>query len=289
MGRLIKLIVVVGVLAVVLTFAKNIVAKAAVTSGVKALTGLRLNIDRMDIGIVRSAIGINGLRLYNPEGFAEPLMVHMPEIYVSYDLGAFLKRRIHLREVRLDLQEFTVVKNADGALNLDALPVIQETKEQKKKEGKEEPKPVQKTEIQIDALHLQIGKVVYKDYSKGTPPQVREFAVNINEQYQNITNPYVLAGLIVTRALIKTDLARLINIDLQSLQNYVGGTLMKATEAVGDAAKTVEGLTKQLQETSVTEWAGNATSASKQAVGTARDAVKGTAESLKKMLPIGDR
>ena len=80
----------------------------------------------MDIGIFKTLIGINELQLYNPSGFVDELMFDVPEIYVDYDLGAFMKGRTHLEEVRLHLKEFIVVKNEAGELNLDSLKVVKE-------------------------------------------------------------------------------------------------------------------------------------------------------------------
>ena len=46
------------------------------------MTGLGLDIGSMDVGILRSAIGIKALRLRNPAGFSDRFMVELPEIYV---------------------------------------------------------------------------------------------------------------------------------------------------------------------------------------------------------------
>ena len=119
------------VLLVALPQAKNVIANMAVSGGVKAITGLTLNIRNLSVGVFRSAIGIKGLTLFNPSGFKDRVMVDMPELYVNYDLGAFRKGKVHLKEARLNLREFTVIKNEKGQLNLDSLKVVQAQKEQK--------------------------------------------------------------------------------------------------------------------------------------------------------------
>ena len=92
-------------------------------------------------------------------------------------------------------------------------------------------------ELQIDLLRLKIGKVVYKDYSGSASASIKEFNVNIDESYKNITDPSALVRLLVFKALTKTTIANLINFDMgllgESIPNIAG-------EAVGVAAGAVE-------------------------------------------------
>ncbi len=245
-GLLIVVIILVG-----LVLAKNIIIKTAVSGGVKAATGLKLQIKGLRVGIFNSLIDIKDLKLFNPPDFTDKVMADVPLIYIDYDLGAFFKNKVHLEEMKLDLKEFVVVKNEKGELNLDSLKVVKEEKGEKvsKEKAPEEKKEAPK--IQIDDLSLKIGKVIYKDYSKGGSPQVKEFNVNIDEQYQNITDPNALVSLIVVKALTKTTIANLANFDISALQGQAAEAMGKATEALkgiggGTIEKTTEGLKKLL-------------------------------------------
>ena len=270
MKKLIIIIIAILAVLLVLSFSKNMVAKSAISAGVKAMTGLKLSMRSMNVGIFRTLIDIKGLNLFNPRGFPDKLMVDMPEIYVNYDLGAFLKRKVHLKEVRLDLREFVVVKNKDGKLNLDSLKVVQAEKGEVPAEKKEK---AAMPEFQIDVLKLKIGKVVYKDYSQGTPPMVKEYNININEQYTNITDPHSLASLIMVRALMNTAISNLANFDLGPLQANVSETLNQATKAATEAASQFLETGKQL---------GTGT------VESTEEAVEKATESFKKMFEFGE-
>ena len=135
--------VIVAVLAVVLVvgIAKNPIAKFSVEKAVEVVTGLKLSIGNLNIGILKTLVGINDLKLFNPSGYEDKVMLDMPEIYVDYDLPAILGGKIHLRTVRLNMSEFVVVKNAKGELNLDALNVVKEQKGEKKAAPAEKGKP----------------------------------------------------------------------------------------------------------------------------------------------------
>lgn len=249
-----KIIIGILIIAVIFAFGKNIIVKTAVTAGVRAITGLKLSIKKMNIGLLNTLIGINELKLYNPPGFEDPIMVDLPEIYVDYDLWAFFKKEIHLTEVRLTLKELVVVKNKDGKINIDSLKTLPAEKteepEEKKPSRKKKGKP-EMPKIQIDVLKLKIGKVIYKDYSGKGDVSVKEFNVNIDAQYENITDPHKIVNIIVARALMNTTISGLTNIT---------GGIFRAGKNVGDTA-----------------------------VDTAKGAVKKTTDVIKNILPFGGK
>ncbi len=245
----IVLCVVVGVICV-LFLAKDIIIKASVEKGVELVTGLKLNIGSLNVGILKPIADVKNLVLLNPPEFPDRAMIDMPEIYVNYDLPAIIGGKIHLPEVRLALKEFSVIKNAEGKLNLDSLRSVQAQKEGK---PPSQGAPGKAPEIRIDVLMLSIGKVIYKDYSKGGEPGVKEFNINLNEKYTNIDDPYKLASLIVVKALMHTSIASLANIDLQGLQGSVGEALAGAqkmtSEAVATAQKTAAATQEAVKDT----------------------------------------
>lgn len=236
----------------VLFLGKGQIAKAAVAGGVKAVTGLRLEIRRLEVGVFQPRVLVTGMKLHNPRGYPERIMADVPEFFVEYDLPAFFTGKVHLRELRLDFKELVVVKNRDGRTNLDSLRAVQKAKGEPagRAAGK---KPGKALAYRIDTLRLRVGRVIYKDHSRGEPPTVREFAVNIDEQYHNITSPVGLGSIILTRALVKTTVASLANLDLGAIDDQtrralkmpaglLGTSVHKAEEVAGDAAEALRGI-----------------------------------------------
>jgi len=239
-----KLIIVVLILFAIIAVTKNLVTKIVISAGVRAITGLELNIKSVNIGIFETLIGINGLEIFNPDGFEDRLMADAPEIYVDYNIGELLKKKVHFSEMRLDIKELVVVKNKKGELNLDSLKVV------KKKESADAKKIRKKSNLEIDVLQLKIGKVTYKDYSSGRTPKVREYSLNINERYRDIKDSRTFARLVLFKALVNTGISDIVNFDMISLGEGLGDTLGSASkvagkttgkvlEATGDAAKEV--------------------------------------------------
>jgi hypothetical protein len=250
MKKLLVVLVVLVVIVVGLSLGKDMIVKIAVERGVEMVTGLQLRMAGFNVGILKTLVNIDDLKLYNPKDFQDRVMIDMPNIYVDYNLPAILKGKIHLYDMKINLKEFIVVKNKDGKLNLDSLKVVQAQKEGKK--------PQEKVEMQIDSLELKIGKVIYKDYSAGAKPSVREFNVNIDEKYSNIKDPNSLVSLIVVKALMNTAIASLTNFDLRGLSSTVSDTLSSATKLATDTAGKAVKVVGETGKT-VTETAGKIT------------------------------
>jgi len=282
--------ILVGILAIllVLSFAKDMIVKVSVEKGVQVVTGLPLKIRGFNVGIIKTLVGIKDLRLFNPKGYKDKIMLDMPEIYVDYDLPAIFKGKIHLQEMRINMKQFTVVKNENGELNLDSLKVVQAQKEGKKPQEKTAKEGGKAPEIQIDSLKLKIGKVIYKDYSRGGAPSVKEFNINLDEEYENITDPYSLVSLIIVKTLMNTTIASLTNFDLGGLKGTVSDTLASAQKVMGEAAAQAEAAVqegaRQAQEAAA-QAQKEAEKALTDAQKSIQDATKGLQEKIK--LPFG--
>ena len=236
--------ILIGIVAIILALSafKDSTIKFVVEKGVSGVTGLKLSMSEINVGIIKTLVDIKGLRLYNPAGFKDKIMLDMPEIYVDYDLPAVFRGKIHLKEMRINMKEFVVEKNTKGELNLDSLKMM-ETGEKKKPA----PEPAEKKgmALQIDTLSLKVGKVLYKDYSQGSPPQVKEFAVGIDETYQNITDLTSLVSLIMVKSLAKTTISNMANFEINKLQDTItsqisSGITKTLLPAGGEAASGVE-------------------------------------------------
>jgi uncharacterized protein involved in outer membrane biogenesis len=242
------IVVILIVLVVGVIVAKNMVVKTGIEQGVKLVTGLPMKIASMDISFTKSYVHIQGMQLYNPEGFPEKLMVDIPEVYVSLDVQALMKKNIHIKEVRFYLKEVVLVKNTDGKMNLDKLKALQQKTSEKPAPGTA---PAQKKEempeIQIDVLQLKVDKVVYKDYSKGGDPVITEKMIGLDERIENITDPNSLVQIIVLKALMKTPFADLPELKIDGLKSMVSGTVDVAggvTKGVVDTTgKIIKGTT----------------------------------------------
>ena len=161
------------------------------------ILGAPLKIGTLSWGIFTRKILIKDLTIENPPGFEKSSLLNISQIVVQYDLAALLKANLHMPLVLVDLKELIVVKNKQGQLNVDALKILH-------------PKEKKKIEIppfMITELKLNAGQVIYKDYTKGTSPEVLVYDVDLkNKSFKNIDSVPKLATVVITQALGRTAL-----------------------------------------------------------------------------------
>jgi phosphate/sulfate permease len=176
--RIALFFVILAVVAVVaLLLLKDVLAKSAAEKNLRDSTGMDAKIAKFDSGLFTSTVDLEGIKLYNKPEFGGGTFLEMPELRVEVVPEDLRKGKIHLKTVRINISQVTVVKDANGKLNTDDI-----TKEAKKKSGGEK----SKSDIPgvdfggIDTLIVSIGKVKFKDL--GNPRFDQEFRLNLKEE-----------------------------------------------------------------------------------------------------------
>ena len=246
--RLLSIFGVLLTLLILLFLGRNIIIKTAVEKAVEVITGLHLKMGSFNLGLYKSVVRITDLKIYNPPGYQDPVMLEVPEIFVNYNLPDIFKKKIHIQQMKINLKEFVVVRNDKKELNLQHIKTIKRQEEPEAQETKSF------YEFAIDQLNLKIGKVIYKDYSVRGGVSVKEFPLQLNEQYRDISNPRALVSLIVFKALAKTTIASLTNFDLNSLKSSIPEVLKSAVSTsfsnlTSETIGVIQGTTRTITDT----------------------------------------
>jgi len=208
--------------------AKDIIVKAILEKTVESLSGLKISIDSTEVGIFNTSVRVKGLTIFNPASFPDKVMARINHLYVNYDITSGLKREIHIRDMVFDVGMVNVVKNKKDENNLNSLKIVKALEDIDKGRSAKNGMP----RIRIDKLHLKGGKVIYKNYTVAPYPAVTEFECRVDEKYENITNPYELVSLIVSRSLVKTSPSTIIGFDLTPFQNQVRDAMSRGIETL---------------------------------------------------------
>ncbi|MDD5137957.1 MAG: AsmA family protein [Candidatus Omnitrophica bacterium] len=200
MKKILLIAVIVLIALSVIAVLKDQIIKNTVTMATSQITGAPTTIDSFSLGIIQQTVTVKGFKLYNPPGFPKEIFVDIPAIHVVFVLGDILKKNIHFKEIEIALKELVIIKDKEGKLNVDALKVAEEP--QKPKEGTTQEQPTGQMPLQIDLLKLSIGKIIYKDYSKGETPKIEVYDLGYKQKtYQNITSAQQLVALILSEAM----------------------------------------------------------------------------------------
>jgi hypothetical protein len=185
--------VVVLLLLIAIVLLKNILVVRAAELGVGMNTNMTMDINQAKIGVFRPVLDIEGLAVYSPDGFGHTAMLSIPEVFVQYVPSSLLPgRTLHLREVRLYLEQVAVIRNQYGQLNIASLevqgkPVGLGARETPASTGKQTGK--KQIDLIIDTLSLRVDHVMYIDYyGRKDTPEVQTLNVNLNQTFTNITN-----------------------------------------------------------------------------------------------------
>ncbi len=179
---------------VAVLFLKDGLAAGIVQGVGSGILGTRVSVERMRVGVFKSAVVLTGLRIEEPRGFPPGDLGNVEEVRMSYAPSDLLRGKVHITQAEVLVREIVIIRNADGALNVDELTVA------KKKSA--EIKSGQAPSFKIDSLALTIEKVVYKDLSRGPKPVIEVWNLPIHDKvYSGITRPEELASLVLVEAL----------------------------------------------------------------------------------------
>jgi hypothetical protein len=197
------------VLFLALILCRDIVLKAVAERGIEDETGLRAVIGELKTTLGSGAVRVRDLKLYNPPEFGGRLMVDVPELVVDLDAVQASDGKLHFRQLKLNLAELNVVRNAAGRLNLDGVEkrIRERLHQRRKKRG-------EKFRFEfagIERLQLNMGQVLYTDMRY---PR-RALALNLGVTNETVTNLKTeeelgkWASALVFRILLQTSLRHL--------------------------------------------------------------------------------
>lgn len=128
-------------------------------------TGLKISIEKMSLDILNNNLYMRGITLSNPPGFKDEILGKAENIFIVYDLWGSLKGRLHLRLLKININELNIIRNTKGASNVSTLKNSSSSIKLSEKSGKSGGlKNPKKPKFLIDRLELSIEKATFMDY-----------------------------------------------------------------------------------------------------------------------------
>ncbi len=182
-----------AVFLVALLLIKDALIAGIVKESASSVLGTSVEIDRLRIALFKPSVEMSGFRVMQPRGFPKGPLLDVAETRADYDIGALFAGKIHFRKAEVVVREAVMIRDRNGALNVDALKVA-------KKDAGE--KTGSSSRFEIDSLTLTVEKVVSKDLSKGDKPVVEVWNLPIHDKtFSHLTSPEELANLVLVEAL----------------------------------------------------------------------------------------
>jgi hypothetical protein len=163
------------------------------------------------------------------------MFVDMPQLFVDYRLGTMMSGTPHINNMLINIKQLVVVKNNKGESNAQKL------------KGVVSPAgSTSSTKYAIDKLHIHIGTVTIKDFSRPKPYE-HSTALNIDVTYPNITDSTDISRLVLLTVLGQVHLPD-IGITANDLKKNLSDVTNQAGQAFQGAADAIGGLFNNLQK-----------------------------------------
>ncbi|MCX6350197.1 MAG: hypothetical protein NTV79_11990, partial [Candidatus Aureabacteria bacterium] len=126
------------------------------------------------LGVFRGQAALGALRIAQPPGFGEEVLLSLPRMGVTVKPASLLSPPLVVEEVVLEDMEVNIVRNADGVLNTDALVPKGKAPPAPPQRETKAPKPVLVKSVEIKNLSFSftdraIGKVPESDSAAPVP------------------------------------------------------------------------------------------------------------------------
>ncbi|MCX6956299.1 MAG: hypothetical protein NTV51_29545 [Verrucomicrobia bacterium] len=265
-GCLIRLMLLGVVLAAAGALAWMLLLPVVVTSRIRARTGFEVRVASLSCNAFTGRLVVRGLVLANPPSFPVGDFVELREFSTAGDAWALWSDRLVIDDLTLDVRKVTLVRRPDGRSNAE---VFQEkllggpgaptagTVTTPAPPGPERPLPTAAgRKFLIRRFALRFDRLATVDYS-GVSPVTHEFALGVDQRYENLTDPKQLLVPEVLRRLVAANLdpavASLVPGDLgralgNAAREAAGRGEGMLREAEGRASDLFKGLREKLEE-----------------------------------------
>ena len=135
----------------------NPVGTTVANALVPMLTDTAFNLERINLNPYTGKLLISGVKLANPEGYAEKNAFSLGSLSVDVEASTLLSSTIHVRDITIDSPFASYVFDASGSNNIDRIIATVNEKLGPKKEKKEEPS---ETKVVIDKVTIKNVRAV---------------------------------------------------------------------------------------------------------------------------------
>lgn len=210
----------------------------AVASAIQGATGFPVKIRKLDLNLPATRFGVYGVEISNPKTFSDKRFVSIPEILVDFDPGPFFKsRKIYIQEMRLNIEEVSVVRTKSGGTNLSQLKAVTQSKPEMAKEEEKaaEASSPQALDFFVEQLVLTVRRVRYHDEGQ---PLIGEKLIDLRIQdqtFKGISNFADIIRIIVLQITYKAALGNL-GVPVDVLKGHLDSTLTRGQELATQGA-----------------------------------------------------
>lgn len=212
---------------------KHLKIKEIVEEEIEHSLGINVSINKIEFSPLLAHIGVGGITVHNPAGFAEGELAYIESVHFVFDpLEILIRKKPNIYLFTLDLQRLNIIKNKEGKVNIKELIPIKE----------KDISLEAKTPFYFDVFVLSVGEVKYIDYSSGSRKE-RAYPIGIKDAaFIGLKDENAVVKMVVYKALENTDIAKLINLTIAPVVSQITDAVGAAWGTAKSGAKGVWGI-----------------------------------------------
>ncbi|MDD5097626.1 MAG: hypothetical protein PHU59_03995 [Candidatus Omnitrophica bacterium] len=207
---------------------KNLKIKDIVEQEIERTLGINVTINKFEFSPLLAHIGLSGITVHNPDGFAEDELAYIEAIHLVFDpLEIITLKKPNIYVFAMDLKRLNIIKNAQGKVNIEEIFAL-------KADNVVQDKNIP---FYFDIVVLSIGEVTYLDHA---PPGKKEqkYLIGLKDAaFVNLPDEKEIVKIVVMKAIENTDIGKLINLKIIPVVSQLGDTFDSAWGTAKTASK----------------------------------------------------
>lgn len=271
------------IVVVVFVFSERLVRAGIEAGGTKAL-GVETTVDDVHLALFRGRVGLEGLRIANPEGYESPALFTLGEGRVAVKILSLLGDPVEVQEIQITAPQMTLERQG---LKTNVFSVLKNLKSKKQGPGKaeKEGKDESGKSFRIGRIRISDPKVHVR-LAEGVNPSIALPTIELNEISNADGTPVMLADVFeqVLLAMARSSLEHGKGVIPDDFLGALGDQLA-SLKSIGGKLREIGSDVTGTIEKAVGEGVGQVEDAARKGLEKGTESAKKAAEGLKGLLP----
>lgn len=219
---LFKVILIIFVFLGGIYLAKDRILSLIVPQMISRMLGAEVDVQNVSLSFSEQSLIVEGLKVFNPSGFPEQVMLDVPFIHANIDVDSLFKHRIYLPFLKINIEAVNIDYNSKQVSNIKTAFNIGSTR-----------KGRASWSYQIDYLALIVGWIKVTKIKKTEKPDVSIHYIFDYRVYEDICDVKHLGDLLVVDAIKMAKIKDLTLMGVSSLSSSVISPIKKTGSFVG--------------------------------------------------------
>lgn len=221
MKKIIKAILIVFLFLGGIYLAKDRVLSLVVPHVISRMLGSTVRVEHVSLSISEQSLVVEGLEVFNPEGFPKQIMLDVPLIHAHIDIDSFFQYRLYISSLKVNIETINIHFNSKQMSNIQYMIDNRFAQD------------IHLWPYRVDHLALVLGQVRVEDLKNIEKPKVSLHNIFNYHVYEDVSDVDYLGTALVIDAIKMASIKGLTLQGIESFSDKMLGPVKKAGSYVG--------------------------------------------------------